>query len=74
MAGMDDVSGFWVKHYWCEHMQQTYEENGIRDQMVSCNMCMFSYILNDLVATRVRITYHSDLESESESDHEKTRS
>ena len=33
---------------------------------------MFFYILNDLVATRVRITYHSDLESESESDHEKT--
>ena len=33
MAGMD-VSGFWVKH-WCEHMQQTYEEYGIQDQMVS---------------------------------------
>ena len=41
MAGMD-VSGFWVKH-WCEHMQQTYEEYGIQDQMmVSSNMCMFS--------------------------------
>ena len=38
MAGMD-VSGFWVKH-WCEHLQQTYEEYGIQDQMVSSNMCM----------------------------------
>ena len=36
MAGMD-VSGFWVKH-WCEHMQHTYEEYGIQDQMVSFNM------------------------------------
>ena len=38
MAGMD-VSGFWVKH-WCEHLQQTYEEYGIQDQMVSFNMWM----------------------------------
>ena len=35
MAGMY-VSGFWVKH-WCEHMQQTYEEYGIQDEMVSRN-------------------------------------
>ena len=41
MAGMY-VSGFWVKH-WCEHMQQTYEEYGIQDEMVS---------RNDLVSTR----------------------
>ena len=41
MAGMY-VSGFWVKH-WCEHMQQTYEEYGIQDEMVS---------RNDLVSAR----------------------
>ena len=40
MAGMD-VSGFWVKH-WCEHMQQTYEEYGMQDRMVSPDMYMFS--------------------------------
>ena len=41
IPGMD-VSGFWVK-LWCEHMQKTYEEYGIQDEMVSSNISFIYY-------------------------------